>query len=135
VTSQIGLLENVFDVRDGLVLEGTLDLPWKGARPVGLYIEHGEGAGTAIQVGPGGVSEIGPTHGDGTGFRCEERTDRQARFGERARFRLLLKQSLLEFYLDDLLMHCHAMPQKATGRIGIVGGGSEGEAHDLKAWR
>ena len=38
-----------------------------------------------------------------------------------ARFRLLLKHSLLEFYLDDLLIECFSLPEPATGRIGVVG--------------
>ncbi len=44
-------------------------------------------------------------------------------FGRPARFRLLVKHSLIEFYLDDILIECYSLPQDATGRIGLIGGG------------
>jgi hypothetical protein len=72
---------------------------------------------------------------DGTGFACEKQIDRQWSFGSQSRFRLLLmpKQSLMEFYLDDLLIECFSLPEPATGRIGVI----ESEVEcvtDWKAW-
>ena len=56
----VKLLGNTFDVREGLVLEGSLCLPEQAtAAPVGLYVGHGEGTGTAILVDAAGVSRIG----------------------------------------------------------------------------
>ena len=134
--SPIAVLENVFDSRNGLVLEGTMSLPASAdARPRGLYLDSGDGKGTAIYVGPGGVSRIGPVSADGSGFVCKERTDREANFGATARFRLLSKGPLLEFYLNDFLMHCYGMSKEATGRIGMIGGGSQDAIRDVKAWR
>jgi hypothetical protein len=130
------MLQSAFPVRDGLVLEGTLELPAaKDAAPRGLYVEHGEGMGTAVLVGAGGVGQIGPMRADGSGFKCEQRADREAKLGPTARFRLLLKQSLLEFYLDDLLMACHGLGQSATGRIGLIHGGTGEHVREVKAWR
>ena len=74
----------------------------------------------AILVASTGATEIGPMRADGTGFQCEKRVDRQWSFGPHARFRLLLKHSFLEFYLDDLLIECFSLPEPATGRIGAV---------------
>jgi hypothetical protein len=53
-------------------------------------------------------------------------------FGKPARFRLLLKHSLLEFYLDDILIECFSLPQDATGRIGLIGAGA---VRVLGAWQ
>ena len=65
---------------------------------------------------------MGPIQPDGTGFQAEEKADREMTFGRPARFRLLVKHSLIEFYLDDVLMECYSLPQDANGRIGLIGG-------------
>jgi hypothetical protein len=132
----IAMFDNRFETHSGLVLEGTLSLPApRDGKSGGLYLENGDGTGTAIFVRAGGISEIGPMRADGSQWKCEERTDREFKVGPNARFRLLVKQSLLEFYLDDLLMHCYSMPQPATGRIGVITGGTRQRARDLHAWR
>ena len=130
--SRIALLENRFDAETGLVLEAALPiLAADAAKPVGLYVEHGPNSGTALLVRGGGVVEIGPIDSTGTGFKPENRIDRQTPFAATARFRLLLKQSLLEFYLDDVLIQCYSLPAAASGRIGLLGE----HVTDLKAWR
>jgi len=72
---------------------------------------------------------------DGTGFKAEKRIDRQMPFRRPAAFRLLLKQSLLEFYLDDILIECSSLPASATGRIGLIPAASKDAFKDLRAWR
>jgi hypothetical protein len=131
----VALLETEFDARHGLVLEGTLKLPVaKESSPVGLFLAQRGDSGTAILVHAGGNTELGPMRSDGTGFKAENRIDREWKFGARVRFRLLLKGSLLEFYLDDLLMQCYSLPQKATGRIGILPASDPAALTALKAW-
>ena len=44
----------------------------------------------------------------------------------------LVKHSLIEFYLDDLLIECYSLPQDATGRIGLVGAAAA--FGELRAW-
>ncbi len=128
------LWEGKLDTARGVVLEGTLTLPvGPDAKPHGLYIECGPDQGVAIRVAATGATEIGPMRVDGTGFACEKQIDRQWSFGPHARFRLLLKHSLLEFYLDDLLIECFSLPEPATGCIGVVGSEVECVA-DVKAW-
>ena len=72
----------------------------------------------------GGVTEFGSLQADGAGFKCDLRADREFAFGPNARFRLALKGWLLEFYLDDILMECYSLPERATGRVGLIGGGT-----------
>jgi hypothetical protein len=129
--SPLVLLENRFDTETGLVLEGTLPAaPGEATRPVGLYVEHGQNVGTAIVLHRDGVVEIGPMDGEGGGFKPENRIDRQMPVAATPRFRLVLKQMLLEFYLDDVLIQCYSLPALASGRIGALGG----RIADVKAW-
>ncbi|MBM4039024.1 MAG: hypothetical protein FJ290_10980 [Planctomycetes bacterium] len=124
------------DVAGGIVLEGILPLPGSDdAKPSGLYIEHGRDTGTAILVNAKGIAEIGPMAADGSGFKAESRIDREMAFGPAPRFRLLLRHSLLEFFLNDILIQCYSLPAPATGRIGLIQGGAQEAARALKSWR
>jgi hypothetical protein len=130
------VIEPEVDGRRGLVLEGTLRLPVSPeSPPVGLFLPQGNGAGTAILVRAGGVVELGPMRADGTGFKAENRIDREWKFGPSVRFRLLLKGSLLEFYLDDLLMECYSLPQETTHSVAILRAGDPAAVTALRAWR
>ena len=134
--SPIAMLDAELNVEDGVILEGTLALPEaEAAKPVGLYVEYAAGQGGAILVRAGGVSELGPMRGDGAGFKREKRVDRQMDFGKKPSFRLLLKHSLLEFYLSDVLIECYSLPGRATGRVGLLLGGRKGAVGISKAWQ
>ena len=76
-----------------------------------------------------GWTVLGTIKADGTGFKAIKSVDREMQFANPARFRLLLKYSLIEFYLDDVLIECYSLPGPATGRIGAIG-----ELSDLRAW-
>ena len=124
------------DVASGIIVEGVLPLPASNdAKPSGIYIEHGKDTGTAILVSAAGAAEIGPMAADGSGFKAENRIDREMAFGPAPRFRLLLKHSLIEFYLNDILIQCYSLPAPATGRLGLIRGGAKGAATELKSWR
>ena len=130
------MLGNTFDVEKGVVLEGTLVLPEKaGMRRGGLYVECGAGRGAAVLINAAGLAEVGPMGADGSGFRGEKKIDREMTFGKPARFRLLVRRSLLEFYLDDVLIECFSLPAEATGRIGLLRGSNPNAIANLKAWR
>lgn len=132
----ITMLGNTFDVDTGLIMEGSIALPpTEQSRPVGLYVECGKNQGAAVLIGVNGATQLGKMDGDGSGFAVEQQVDREMRFGNPVRFRLLLRYSLLEFYLDDILIECFSLPAAATGRIGLLHGDSEEAIKDLKAWR
>lgn len=131
----IAMLPSALDADRGVVVEGALALPAANdAGRSGLYIECGPDRGAAILLAPNGAAELGPIQADGTGFKPEKRVDREMEFGEKARFRLLLKDSLVEFYLDDVLIECFSLPDRATGRIGLIGGRGGHAFQDIKAW-
>ena len=119
-----------------VIPEGTIKLPAsQESQPVGLFLAQGKDSGAAILVHAGGLTEFGPMRADGTGFKAEQRVDREWKSGAAARFRLLLRDSLIEFYLDDLLIQCYRLPQKPTGPLGILAAGDPNAVTTLKAWR
>jgi hypothetical protein len=131
----IAMLGNTFDTPAGIVLEGTLKLPDKADSPRrGLYIECGDSRGSAVLLDDHGAAELGPIRANGAEFKAEKRVDREMTFGRPATFRLLLKETLLEFYLDDILIECFSLPADATGRIGLICGSDSRAIGELKAW-
>ena len=143
-TKPIAMLGNSFDVKGGTVLEGTLRLPKdKDAPRSGLYIECVNNRGAGVLVDHEGVAELSSMSADGTVLKIEEpkkskhpdlkRVDREMTFTNPARFRLLLKGSLMEFYLNDILIESYALPAEASGRIGLIN--SIDTFETLKAWK
>ena len=130
----IAMLDNTFDVEKGLILEGTLVLPKAGDPPLGLYVEYGKERGSAILIDERGAAQLGPMKADGSGFKAEKKVDREMTFAKSAGFRLLLRHSLLEFYLDDILIECFSLPARGTGRVGLIRG-DDGAIKNLEAWR
>ena len=128
----IAMLGNKFNIADGLIIEGTVNLAGENEDRRGLYVECTGSVGAAILLDDAGKAEIGPIQPDGTGFGAEEKVDREMAFGQTARFRLLAKHSLIEFYLNDILIECYSLPQDATGRIGLIG--EVKSFGELRAW-
>ncbi len=54
------------------------------------------------------------------------------KLGPTVKFRLLVRKSMMEFYMDDILFHIRALKYAPTGKVGIVG--TTGSVSDLKAW-
>ncbi len=126
----MAMIKDPLNTDKGVILEGMLALPkTEGSLRSGLYVECAKDSGSAILVASDGTVELGPVNVDGTGFKAEKRVDREMSFGKPAAFRLLLKGSLLEFYLDDILIECFSLPGDATGRVGFIG-----DVTGVKAW-
>jgi len=131
----IAMLEHTFDFKNGVILEGSLMLPQAPDSPRrGLYVECGDKSGAAVLFGAKGIAELGPMKADGSGFSAEKKVDREMTYGKPAKLRLLLKWSLLEVYLDDVLIECFSLPEDATGRIGLIGA-DDGDFQDVQVWR
>ena len=123
-------------VEDGVVLEGTLELPDASVTETqrsGLYIESGENQGSYILIGPGGETEFGIMRLPGGEREREDIMKRERVFAGEAQFRLLLKHAVLELYLDDLYMQSYGLLDEATGRIGLLG--TAQGIRDLRAWK
>jgi hypothetical protein len=118
----IAMLKNDLPADDGVILEGPLPQSnGKSGQSPGLYVECGSQDGIAILARAGGVVDFGPMKADGSGFQPDLHVDRDLSFGSTARFRLVLKRWLLEFYVDDILIECYSLPARATGKVGVIG--------------
>jgi len=138
----LALLNHPFNVKKGFVLEGTIKLPQKGQKQLpGIYLESGEERPTVLQATAKGTSRIGTVKEDGSDFQLRKskivwcgpaEVDREMKFGPTVKFRLLVRKSMMEFYMDDILFHIRALKYAPTGKVGIVG--TTGSISDLKAW-
>ncbi len=132
---RLTMIENEFDSREGFLIEGSLCLPESdGAPRRGLWLEHKAG-GTAILFDAAGKAELGVIGPDGEQFTMEKAVDRERSFGAPARFRLLVKEGLLEVYLDDILIENFSLPARSTGRIGLIAEPEAKAFGKLHAWR
>lgn len=123
------LLETVFDPEKTLILEGVIRFT---ASVTGLYLEGDGGEGTGFFVHQDGLVEYGGINQGGLGFEKKGAVDRELAFKDEAQFRLIRKGRITEFYLNDYLMQCYCLPERGTGRIGVIG-----PTHGfdkLKAW-
>ena len=132
--AKIAMLETVFDAQRGCVLEGDLELPAAGGAPRGLYFECDDGSGAAALFNADGSAELGPMTPGGE-FEKTFAPNREMTFGRPARFRLMLQHSLLELYLDDILIECFSLKTTSTGRIGLITAGDPDAITDLQAWQ
>ena len=82
----------------GVVIEGRLRIPSNGPA---IVISTKEGD-TAISALENGVLEIG-----------ENKINREMEFGREPRFRLLVEGSLMELYVQDILIQCYSLPGEA----------------------
>jgi len=160
---KITMLDNKFDTDSGIILEGTMDLAGcdvfkndkadilsdKGKdilekessdlltrnRLSGIYVEYDKEIGTAFLIDSKGVTKYGSVKSDGSCFSCHGHINREYNFSSPARFRLLLKEALMEFYLNDIMIQAHTMVRPATGKLGIIINGNNEILKDLKAWK
>lgn len=116
-----------------LILEGEMLLPDAlDTVSVGLYLEGAGNVGTAFLVRKAGAVDYGSMRLDGTGFKREDRVDRELPHVNKVQFRLVRKGRITEFYLNDYLMQCFSLPEGSTGRIGFVG--LANKLKKLRAW-
>jgi len=160
---KITMLDNRFDTDSGIILEGSIDLGncdvfkndkvdilsdegkdtlknesanlLKNSKLSGIYIECEECQGTVFLIDAKGVVKYGSVKSDSSCFRCEGHVNREIKFRSPLKFRLLLKEDLLEFYLNDILIQAHTMFKIATGKIGIITNKNKEILKDLKAWK
>lgn len=136
----VTLLDVSFDPLQGVVLEGGLTIqpshrPWAG---VGLLVEtnatgHG---GTGLLMQTRGRTEIGQIDNPSRGsFAPTHRFDLGVEDGRRHAVRLLLRRTMIELYVDDILVLCHSLEQMPTGRLGLIHEAGRALFEDLRIWR
>jgi hypothetical protein len=102
----------------------------------GLVLKRSGDKDYAILIGPDSTVMFGPLDKDGSHFRYGLHRNIDVDFGEEADFRLILRDDMGEFYVNDYqiaLMNLSG-PNRLTGKIGFVGMGEECPVSELKAW-
>jgi hypothetical protein len=135
------LLEDLADIRRGTIIEGKISFRETSddATP-GLWIETMEGPCAAIRILSASETMGGLTDRDGSSFRDEgmvrlknwQHVDRDLPLKEEVPFRLLVRHSHIELYLDGYLFNVYSLPEPFSGRIGFLDGGAG--ISGLKAW-
>ncbi|MXX27458.1 MAG: hypothetical protein F4Z82_18680 [Caldilineaceae bacterium SB0668_bin_21] len=134
-SGRVQMAEAPVDTAGGVVIEGSVALPTAGLTEAdwpGLYVENAPGLGSYIQVGPAGAAHFGLMAESEDQSQREDVMARAWPFRDTVTFRTLLKESVLEFYLDDLLIQSYSLPAEATGRIGILN--PSGAILDIQVW-
>jgi hypothetical protein len=132
----VSMLDSRYNSAEGMILEGTIKLPSSmyEARK-GLFIEYGLDQGMAILLDSQGRAEICQLNHSGSNSKMDLKVDREMDFAVLAKCRLVLQNSLAEFYLDEVLIECFSLPQAATGQIGLIPGGDAQAFSDLVVWQ
>ncbi|MHB0859064.1 MAG: glycoside hydrolase family protein [Anaerolineae bacterium] len=133
----LALFPETFDLAKGLVFEGYLtvhepNLRWGGA---GVYIEQQAqpDRGTALMSETRGCTEIGRLD-PGRAFVPDDNLPIGLVAGRRTHLRLLVRASLIEYYLDERLVQCYSLPDIGSGRIGLVWESGQAMFDELVAW-
>jgi hypothetical protein len=133
----IALLENDFNVIQGIILEGYMETrqPPKRWSGIGIYLEHDaqKHKGIGIMLETRGCTEVAEIDYMGS-FNPVYQTENGIQNDEKHSFRVMLRRSLVEFYLDDLLVQCHSLPEEPTGRIGLIFESGKAIFEDLRGW-
>ena len=137
VRGGIALLENSFDTQQGVVLEGLMEIhqPPKRWSGIGVYVEHNaeQQSGTGIMLETRDCTEIATMNNNGA-FTQVYTAETGIEHGKKHSFRLLLRKTMLEFYLDDMLIQCHSLPENPTGKIGLIFESGRAVFENLRAW-
>ena len=120
----ITLMSEQLDTDRGVVLEGDIsifpsDRPWAG---IGFCVEHKgvSDTGTGILIQTRGRTEIGKMGTSSGMFVPRHRFEIGITPGKRQAFKLLLRRTMLELYLDDILAFCNSTEENASGRLALI---------------
>jgi hypothetical protein len=124
----------------GFILEGKIrPLPAAGpevnAPGSGVYVEVHEGQGIAFLVDRNGRVRIGSFSPRSTMFGVYDIIDRELFPANEFRFRLMIRHSLAEFYLNDYHIQCWSFEEEVSGRIALLGGDVPAKQEDVSAWK
>jgi hypothetical protein len=131
------MLDSVFDTESGIVLEASVEVKatprgWGGA---GIYIElNAEGhSGTGFMLQTRGCTEIGAMSEKGN-FNPDYKADSGITPVRMVLLRIFLRRTMVEIYLDDLLVQCYSFQEIPTGRLGLTFESCEAVFENVKAW-
>lgn len=131
----LAILPVHYDLARGVILEAEVSLaaangPLCG---VGLFIEGDRsGRGTILLQQSQGQFQIGPY--DGYAFRPEDGKPLPLALNQSSRWRLLVRGTNVELYVNDELIQCYALSHAPSGRLGIVIEAANVRVSHVQAW-
>lgn len=120
----VNMANKYLNTEEGVILEGIISFPGyvdEKDRLPAICIGHGKSQATCIWISGKGKVEfisIGPGKHD---LVIEHSVSCDWRFGDKAKLCILLKQSVLEVYLDNVYICSYSLPAEADGAIGLIG--------------
>jgi len=139
INGGIIMLRNLFNLNKGIILEGVLEINeaprrWAG---IGVFIEcnseNNQGIGIMLETRQ--LTEFGSMDDNVKGyFDPFFRINTGIEPGKSHYFRLLLRRTMLELYLDDRLIQCYSFPLQPTGTLGLIFESGRAVFQELKCW-
>ena len=128
--SSIHMLDAKLDLSISHVIEGTVGpLPLQTAdKMYGIFFDQGNGQGHCLVLDRRGV-KFGGIKADGTALKIIQTSSRDMDFGPTLRFRLVIKDDMVEIYVNEYLMNLKRVP--CNGQIGFLGA----DFQEIKAWQ
>ena len=133
--ASLRMLGTKLDKRHTYVIEGTLTEPAGQApagRSQGLFLDRGNGQGQCLLMARNGV-RFADVKSDGSDLKVLSTSSRGMDLGTPLKFRLLIKDDMLELYVNDYLMNTKRVQH--NGRIGMMGADDPRAFQDIKIWQ
>jgi hypothetical protein len=128
-SSSLRLLDKKLDLASTHVIEGTIGhvSSQPGSRQ-GIFFDQGNGRGHCLLIN-GRTVDFGEIRTDGSGLRITHTSNRDINLSPTLKFRLLIKEDMMELYVNDYLMNLKRVP--CNGQIGFLGE----DVHEIAVWR
>jgi hypothetical protein len=133
-TDSLRMLDKKLDLSRTHVIEGTLsgiESPPVAGRN-GIFFDQGNGQGHCLLLGRDAVLFC-EVKADGSDLRVRQTSTRDLDFGSVLMFRLVIKDDMMEFYVNDYLMNLQRV--KCNGRIGFIGSDDKVVFNNIKVWQ
>ncbi|MCX6865553.1 MAG: hypothetical protein NTV46_04930, partial [Verrucomicrobia bacterium] len=132
--SSFSMLDPQLDLRRTHVIEGTVEnapLTATGVGSPGIFFDLGNGNGRCLLLAREAV-QFGEIKADGSGFKVLQTSCRDLDFGPLLKFRVVMKENMMELYINDYLMNLKRM--NCNGRIGFIGADNMISFKNIKVW-
>jgi len=125
--SSIRMLDKKIDLSLTTVIEGKVE-----GGNCGIFFDHGNGQGQCLFFGRESV-KFGDIKADGSDLKGHQTSSRGMDLGALQKFRLVMKEDMMELYVNDYLMNLKRV--KCNGQIGFIGANRNGAFKDISFWQ
>jgi hypothetical protein len=129
------MLAEKIDPQRTYVIQGTLAAAPSQASAggnYGIFFDRGSGQGQCLVLARDGsrFAEVGPGAGD---LKVLYHISRDMDFGPTLKFRMVIREDMMELYINDYLMNTKRM--QYNGRIGFMGGDDAAAFRNISVWQ